>query len=1221
MVPNGDFEYFTSCPSSVSSTTLAPPWRQYHVATSDYFNACAVGFPTNVPFTAFGYQHAASGNGFMGAYAYATSYTSWNEYIAAPITPLTIGHKYEVSVSVNLSNNSASACNGIGVYFYDNGPTTTITTSSSVLPVTPQISYNGYGVISDTQNWVRLVDTFTADSAYDNIVIGKFTPPGGLTVIGNGLFAYYYYDSVVVRYMSGIYNNLSDSLFCAGDTFLVPYTVNNNFTTFNSGNQFLVQLSNSSGNFSGGTTIIGTRSATTGGNIQCIIPSSITPGGVYKIRILSTNNPDTSNITAQNIAIGISRPNKPTATGSSPICSGKSINLLATTTTNGVTYKWTGPNNYTSYTQNPIIPISAVVNSGAYIVSARSFGCQSKDTINISVIQSPYPLTANNDTSICQNKQMQLSAYSPYLGVSYNWMGPNNYSSSNAVNLLSNLQQVNAGYYIVQATLNSCLVLDTVQLNIKPNPAKPLAYVNTPVCPSGTASFVASTSTQNTTWYWSGPNNFSSTMQSPLLNNVQVNCAGSYVVTSTLQGCSNTDTIALAVIAKNGGLFTSSNSPVCENDTIKVFNTAANATSYSWTGPNGFSSNAKDTIITPATMARAGEYRFTAVYPGCTYYDTLIVNITQHASGRLFSSNSPVCAGDTLRLAASTTSTNVNYTWTGPNSYVATTQNPSIINVNSSQAGKYYVNFILNGCIAKDSINVVVNPTPNAITASANAPICQNDTLKLSSTNSSSGVTWQWSGPAGYTSLVKDTFLSNAQTTASGDYIVTATNSFNCKAKDTVTVLVKPLPANLNATTNAPICAGSTLTLNSTTTSSGVAFSWVGPGAYTSTLQSPSIINAQPTATGSYIVTAMLNGCSVKDTVVAIINALPPAPTPSANTPVCVGQDLTLNASIVSGATYQWTSTVGFSSTSQNPIIAGATTTAAGKYYVRSLVNGCYSPYDSVTVAVIPAPVINMYPSPKDSICQGNNITFVSNNSNAGTTYTRTWFKNNNVIGGAANANYSTTTAADKDEYFVTLTAYGVCATPYTDTSNKIIVHVLPWLAPAVSITANPTTTVPSGTMINFTATPVNGGTKPTYQWTRNGANVVGALSNIWGASTLSNNDQICVDMTSSYMCPNPKSAKSNCIKVSIESTGIAHTWTGNEPKIYPNPVKDILVIEGVEKGTKIQLKDVIGRTIIDQTSIGETTNLNTASLVPGSYMLLLYTQNGNSMVVKIVKD
>jgi hypothetical protein len=180
---------------------------------------------------------------------------------------------------------------------------------------------------------------------------------------------------------------------------------------------------------------------------------------------------------------------------------------------------------------------------------------------------------------------------------------------------------------------------------------------------------------------------------------------------------------------------------------------------------------------------------------------------------------------------------------------------------------------------------------------------------------------------------------------------------------------------------------------------------------------------------------------------------------------------------------------------------------------------------------------------------------------------------------------------------------------------------VLPWLTPSVSITANPNTTVISGTKINFTALAVNGGAKPAYQWTRNGTNITGALSNIWGASTLSNNDLICVDMTSDYMCPSPKSAKSNCIKVSIESTGVAHNWTDKEPKIYPNPTKEILVIEGLEKETKIQLNDVIGRVLYDQICNTTNTQINTANLVPGNYVLLLKTKDGNSMVVKIVKE
>ena len=272
-------------------------------------------------------------------------------------------------------------------------------------------------------------------------------------------------------------------------------------------------------------------------------------------------------------------------------------------------------------------------------------------------------------------------------------------------------------------------------------------------------------------------------------------------------------------------------------------------------------------------------------------------------------------------------------------------------------------------------------------------------------------------------------------------------------------------------------------------------------------------------------------------------------------------------------------------------------------------------------MVVNPAPIINVYPSPKDSICVGQNVTFVSSNSNAGTTYTRNWFKNNNVIGGAANANYSTTTAADGDEYYVTLTAYGVCATPYTDTSNRITMRVLPWLVPSVSISANPNTTVTSGTMINFTATPTNGGNKPGYQWTRNGAPVVGAISNLWGASTLSNNDQICVDMTSNYLCPNPKTAKSNCIKVSIESTGIVGVWTGKEPSIYPNPTSDKLTIEGVGKGTRIQLNDVLGRVVIKATATNETTELTMSHLASGSYMLILSKDNGDRMSVKVVKE
>jgi len=1058
LVPNGDFEYYNTCPVSHSLVTNAPPWRMYHVATSDFFHACS-GSTAGVPVNFGGFQPAASGNGYMGGYAFNTisNTNQWTEYIAAPMTAMVIGATYEVSMSVNKSNISTGACNGLGVWFYDNGPTTALTGTNATLPVTPQVHYLSYGVITDTVNWIRMVGYFTADSAYDNIVIGKFNPPGGLTTVGTGI-PYYYIDSVVVKLASGINNLYTDSMICAGDTFQVPYTVNNT-SNFNSGNVFSVQLSNPSGSFASGTTTIGTRTATTAGSISCVVPTSVTPSNTYRIRIRSTNQVDSSSANIKDISIGVVRPNVSNS-NNGQICTGQQLNLYATSTTTGVSYKWTGPAGFNSTAQNPVISSATTTNSGDYIVTARLYGCLAKDTTTVVV--------ANASAS---------------------------------------------------------------------------------------------------TVYATGSN------------------------------------------------------PICERDTLYLNATVGTvANSYSWSGPSGFNSNSKDTLRANSLPAMSGDYIFTAFYTGCTVRDTVTIEIKPQASSRTIGSNSPVCTDNTLSLNAGSSSTGVAYTWTGPNSFVATTSTASINGVSLSNAGRYVVTYLLNGCITKDSLTVTVNQSPIPVTASANTPLCEGVTLSLNSTNSTVGATYGWTGPNGYSSTIQNPTRVSTVTSMSGDYIVTASLSNGCTKKDTVTVLVKPLPANLSAGSNSPVCEGSNLQLTGSTSSSGVSFGWTGPLSYGSTAQNPTLVSVSPAATGDYILTATLNGCVLKDTVYALVNTNPAAPTAGSNSPVCIGQDINLTASTVSGATYTWVGPGGYSSTSQNPVRTSATSTMAGTYTVRAIRNGCYSAHANTNVTMVTAPNVNLYPSPKDSICQGATVTFVATPSNVGTGPVYTWYRNNNPVltGGTS---FPTSVVSDKDEFYVTVTTNGVCSGIYIDTSNIITMHVLPWLAPGVSITANPNTTVASGTMINFTATPTNGGNKPGYQWTRNGAPVVGATSNIWGASTLSNNDQICVDMTSSYLCPNPKTAKSNCIKVSIESTGIVGVWSGKAPSVYPNPTKDKLLIEGIEKGTKIQLNDVLGRVVIKAIATNETAELKMSHLAAGSYMLLLSKDNGDSMSVKVVKE
>jgi hypothetical protein len=93
-------------------------------------------------------------------------------------------------------------------------------------------------------------------------------------------------------------------------------------------------------------------------------------------------------------------------------------------------------------------------------------------------------------------------------------------------------------------------------------------------------------------------------------------------------------------------------------------------------------------------------------------------------------------------------------------------------------------------------------------------------------------------------------------------------------------------------------------------------------------------------------------------------------------------------------------------------------------------------------------------------------------------------------------------------------------------------------------------------------------------------------------------------------------------MEVSIQTVSIEGiNWQNNPPRIYPNPTKDKLIIEGITKGTRIQIIDVISRTIINQTATQESETINTSSLIPGNYTLQLRNEDNNSMHVKIVKE
>lgn len=147
-------------------------------------------------------------------------------------------------------------------------------------------------------------------------------------------------------------------------------------------------------------------------------------------------------------------PSAPGASTNSPVCSGNTIQLNASTVANA-TYAWTGPNGFTSTTQNPTITGSTTANTGSYsVVAIGTNGCSSTAS-SASVIVNATPATP----TITQNGGVLTSSSS-----SGNQWYLNGSPISGATG--QNYTPTTNGIYTVVVTLSGCSSTASSQLNV-----------------------------------------------------------------------------------------------------------------------------------------------------------------------------------------------------------------------------------------------------------------------------------------------------------------------------------------------------------------------------------------------------------------------------------------------------------------------------------------------------------------------------------------------------------------------------------------------------------------------------------------------------------------------------------------------------------------------------------------------------------------------------------
>ncbi len=197
------------------------------------------------------------------------------------------------------------------------------------------------------------------------------------------------------------------------------------------------------------------------------------------------------------------------------------------------------------------------------------------------------------------------------------------------------------------------------------------------------------------------------------------------------------------------------------------------------------------------------------------------------------SSNSPVCEGKTIQLTAASTTTGVSYNWTGPSGFSNPNQNPSIPSAASANAGNYIVTATATGCSAKDTVSVIVNPTPAKPVVGSNSPVCTKSSINLTA-GSTTGATYSWSGPSNFSSTSQNPSRSNASLAMGGYYKVIASLNGCSSMPDSVLVNVVagpeigaiPSPGNV-------VCQGDSITFLAFTSNAGTGatYQWMKNGS------------------------------------------------------------------------------------------------------------------------------------------------------------------------------------------------------------------------------------------------------------------------------------------------------------------------------------------------------------------------------------------------------
>jgi gliding motility-associated-like protein len=394
-------------------------------------------------------------------------------------------------------------------------------------------------------------------------------------------------------------------------------------------------------------------------------------------------------------------------------------------------------------------------------------------------------------------------------------------------------------------------------------------------------------------------------------------------------------------------------------------------------------------------------------------------------------------------------------------------------------------------------------PTISNITSSTAVCAGGNIALEVTATSpDASALTYAWfkNGTAIQNATSSRYEITNFQFANADVYFVKVSNACNTPTKSAnVTLTLKDKPS-INSLSSSPqtVCSGTNYTIQVSGNDNGggtITYQWkrAGSNIANATASSYALANIQSGDAALYSV-VLSNGCGnvTSSDFQLIVNQKPSITlNPAANSVLCAGATLTLNADVITATSYKWQKDgVDIGNTSKTVSIPSVAASDAGVYTFVAT-NSCgTSTSGTAQVTIKDKPSITSITAPTN-VCAGSTASLVAAVvANGDNNLTYAWSHNGTAV---TNGNNSTLVvpnfqSANAGTYSFTVT--NSCGTTSSATNNQ---NVSIQLITTPSITTITDRSVCLNTSLLVSTTITNlGSTSPTYQWYFNGSAISG---------------------------------------------------------------------------------------------------------------------------------